>query len=180
MRRISRGTGDKGTTSLADGSRVSKNDSRVEAYGTLDELNSVLGLFLAFYTGPESIRIKRIQKELFLLGTDISTPLSKKQVRISEAHVKRLEEELEKLEEKLPNLKRFILPGGSKEASLLHIARTIARRAERSLAVLHEKGEINGNAFVYLNRLSGLLFELARKVNLDLDEKEEEVTIAQI
>ena len=175
MRQISRGTGDKGSTALADGSRVSKGDKRVEAYGTLDELNSFLGLFLSIH---KNAIVKRIQKEIFLLGTDISTPLSKKQVRITDGHIERLNEEIEELEKSLPKLKRFILPGGSEAAALLHIARAVSRRAERSLAELHERGEINPKAFVYLNRLSGLLFELARKVNIETGGIEEEVTIA--
>lgn len=174
MRRISKGTGDNGTTALADGSRVSKGDDRVEAYGTLDELNSFLGLFLSVSSNET---VKRIRQEIFLLGADISTPLSKKQARITGKHVERLNNEIEQLEKSLPEIKRFILPGGSQGASLLHISRTIARRAERSLAGPHERGEINTKAFVYLNRLSGLLFELARKVNAETGGKEEEVII---
>lgn len=171
---ISRGTGDNGSTALADGSRVSKSNALVEAYGTLDELNSFLGLFLA--TRNNEI-IKRIRKEIFLLGADISTPLAKKQARITEEHIGRVNREVGELEKSLPKLKRFILPGGSKGAALLHISRTIARRAERSLSEPHQRGEINPNAFVYLNRLSDLLFGLARKANMEDGGNEEEVTI---
>lgn len=179
MRTISRGTGDKGDTSLGDASRVSKDDPRVVVYGTIDELNSFLGLFLTAYKGKEASIVKRVQRELFVLGSDVSTPLDKKQVRIREEHIRRLEQEIETLEDSLPRLKRFILPGGTREAAILHIARTIARRAERSLAPLHRKGEANPHAFVYLNRLSGLLFMLARKVNEELGTKEEEVEPAK-
>lgn len=170
-------TGDDGTTSLGDGSRTRKDDPKVECYGAVDEANSQLGHFLSIYSGSHVDLVKRIQKELFVLGSDISTPLSREQVRISPDHVRGLEEDIRVIENSLPQLKRFILPGGSQPSAILHIARTTIRRAERRLTESFLDGKINDNTYVYLNRLSDFLFVLARKVNVEMGSNEEQVDI---
>src|SRR3989344_7582308 len=168
-------TGDSGTTSLFGGKRLSKNDARVEAYGTVDELNSLLGIILAENPQAEVIKkVIRVQKELFVLGSDLSTPLEIKikVPRITKAYITRLEKEIDQMENNLPKLKNFILPGGSKTGAKLHFARSIARRAERAIAALSSKEKINRNAQIYINRLSDWLFVLARYVN-KLEKKSE-------
>ncbi|MDE2088551.1 MAG: cob(I)yrinic acid a,c-diamide adenosyltransferase [Gammaproteobacteria bacterium] len=153
-------TGDKGTTGLGDGTRVAKDSPRVETYGTLDELNSVLGVVLA-HELPETIRaaLTRIQHELFDLGGELSIP---GQRVIVPEHVQRLERELDAFNADLPPLKEFILPGGSPAAAACHLARAVCRRAERRVVSLARAETVNGEAIVYLNRLSDLLFVIAR------------------
>ena len=171
-------TGDDGTTGLTDGSRVLKHSSRPQAYGTVDELNSSLGLvFLCLDNkdtedtfGEIKVLIRGIQNDLFDLGADLSTPISNvkqnyKPLRITENQVNRIEKTIDKYNEQLKPLNSFILPGGSEEASLLHLSRTIARRAERDVSLLSCEEEINKNSLVYLNRLSDLLFVLSRVLN---------------
>jgi len=171
MARISTGTGDKGETSLFDLTRVKKDSQRVAAYGDVDELNSALGLAAAearAAPGSEKLigEIETIQQHLFLLGADLATPMTKKQEnRIGEDEVKWVEALEDEIESSLPPLKEFILPGGTKVSSRLHLARTIARRAERNAVGLAKAEEVNPQALVYLNRLSDLLFLMARKVN---------------
>ena len=168
-------TGDSGTTSILGGKRLPKNDTRVEAYGTVDELNSLLGIILAENLQAEvSKKVTRVQKELFVLGTDLSAPqdVEVKTPRITKAYVGRLEKEIDRMEKSLPRLRNFILPGGSKTGAKLHLARSIARRAERSIAALSLKEKINRNAQVYINRLSDWLFVLARYVNRLENQKE--------
>ena len=149
------GGGDKGQTSLGDGSRVSKLDPRVAAMGDVDELNSLVG-----WAGG----LERVQNELFDLGADLSVPVAAgdERLRIDEAAVTRLEQEIDATNESLPELKSFVLPGGTETAARLYIARAVCRRAER--AVLAVDG-VNPLAAVYLNRLSDLLFVLARAAN---------------
>jgi cob(I)alamin adenosyltransferase len=171
-------TGDDGTTGLTDGSRVLKHSSRPQAYGTVDELNSSLGLvFLCLDKKDDKntfneikVLIRGIQNDLFDLGADLSTPISNvkqnyKPLRITENQVNRIEKTIDKYNEQLKPLNSFILPGGSEEASLLHLSRTIARRAERDVSLLSCEEEINKNSLVYLNRLSDLLFVLSRVLN---------------
>ena len=171
-------TGDDGTTGLTDGSRVLKHSSRPQAYGTVDELNSSLGLvFLCLDNkddentfGEIKVLIRGIQNDLFDLGADLSTPISNvkqnyKPLRITENQVNKIEKTIDKYNEQLKPLNSFILPGGSEEASLLHLSRTIARRAERDVSLLSCEEEINKNSLVYLNRLSDLLFVLSRVLN---------------
>jgi cob(I)alamin adenosyltransferase len=155
-------TGDDGTTGLGDGSRVPKDDVRVEAYGTLDELNSVMGLLLAEEL-PLDIRevLQPIQHELFDLGSEFCLPGYK---AITTVHVQRLEDILDKFNETLPPLKEFILPGGTPAAAVCHLARTICRRAERRAWTLHKQHPQNPESIKYLNRLSDLLFVLARVI----------------
>lgn len=155
-------TGDDGTTGLADGTRVLKDDVRVEAYGTLDELNSTLGVLLAEPL-PEDIAaaLRPIQHELFDLGSEFCLPGYK---AITAEHVKRLETTLDQFNDKLPPLKEFILPGGNRPAALCHVARTVCRRAERHAWTLNRQHPQNPEAIKYLNRLSDLLFVLARVI----------------
>ena len=155
-------TGDDGTTGLADGTRVPKDDPRVEAYGTLDELNSVLGVLLAEPL-PKDVAeaLQPIQHELFDLGSEFCLP---GYTAIAADHVQRLEATLDKFNESLPPLKEFILPGGSRAAALCHLARTVCRRAERRAWTLHGQHPQNPESIKYLNRLSDLLFVLARVI----------------
>ena len=157
-------TGDDGTTGLGDGSRVDKDNLRVEAFGTIDELNSLLGLVLAC-SPPSEINslLTSIQHELFDLGGEISVP--GREV-ISSEHVMRLEKELDKYNSKLEPLKEFILPGGSQLAAHCHICRAVCRRAERRLISLKREETVPEHAVKYLNRLSDLLFVLARSLNV--------------
>lgn len=153
-------TGDKGTTGLGNGDRVDKDSLRVEAYGTVDELNSVAGLVLAAEL-PADIRacLTRIQHELFDLGGELCMPGT---VLIPDSYVSDLEKDLDAANADLPPLKDFILPGGSEAAARCHLARTIARRAERRVVSLARVEQVNEVSVRYLNRLSDLLFVFAR------------------
>jgi len=156
-------TGDDGTTGLGDGQRVSKNHPRVEAYGTVDELNSAVGVLLAVAGLPETVRqcLTEVQHELFDLGGELCIPGHR---IITAEQVMRLEKELDAFNEPLPPLKDFILPGGGAGTAACHLARAIARRAERRVWAVAEleKDAINPEAPRYLNRLSDLLFVIAR------------------
>ena len=159
--------GDAGETSLGDGSRVSKLDERIAAYGTSDELNSALGVVLAGGC-PPAIRevLLRVQNELFDLGADLSVPLVEDgRLRVTQAQIDRLEADCDRFNDELPELRSFVLPGGSESAARLHVARTICRRAEREALAAAESEPVNPLAVVYLNRLSDLLFILARAAN---------------
>ncbi|EKD86781.1 MAG: hypothetical protein ACD_37C00146G0002 [uncultured bacterium] len=164
--------GDKGKTSLFDGTKVSKNDPRINAVGTIDELNSVIGIAIAQIPNPKSqIRkeLEEIQNDLFEIGGALAfpykTPLEQLEHRPGE-----FEELIDKLTEKLPELSDFILPGGGRAGSYLHLARTVCRRAERSTVQLSNK--IDPLILIYLNRLSDLLFTFARVVNYREKRKE--------
>ncbi len=161
-------TGDSGETSLFGGQRVSKNHSRIDAYGTVDELNSVIGLARTADPNPVIDAILgRIQSELFVLGADLATPPEKNaQIdRIGQDHVQKLEEDIDQLEQNLNPLKSFILPGGSPGAAYLHLARTVCRRAERTSFSCRQSEIISDEALFFLNRLSDLLFVMARYQN---------------
>jgi cob(I)alamin adenosyltransferase len=153
-------TGDKGTTGLGDGSRVDKDSLRVEAYGTVDELNSAVGLVLSADL-PSNVRdrLTRIQHELFDLGGELCMPGT---ALIPDSYVEALEHDLDGLNADLPPLKDFILPGGSESAARCHLARTVARRAERRVISLAHNETVNDATIRYLNRLSDLLFVIAR------------------
>ena len=153
-------TGDKGTTGLGDGSRVDKDSLRVEAYGTVDELNSAVGLVLSADL-PDDIRacLTRTQHELFDLGGELCMPGT---TLIPASYVEGLEQALDGFNDDLPPLKDFILPGGSEAAARCHLARTIARRAERRVISLAHNETVNEATIRYLNRLSDLLFVIAR------------------
>ena len=164
-------TGDKGETSLFGGKRVWKDDLRINAYGTIDELNSGLGVAICEITCEEQKEVIRsIQNDLFTLGSDLATPfdkVSKNSVipRVDEKFIVRLEELIDNYEKQLPELKNFILPGGSKGAALLQVARTVCRRAEREVTALSKQSDIGKQILIYLNRLSDLLFVLSRYEN---------------
>jgi cob(I)alamin adenosyltransferase len=159
-------TGDGGETGLVDGSRVSKASLRVEAYGEVDELNSWLGLVRVQLKDAELDAILGIiQNDLFIVGADLASPLSVSLPRIEQSFITALEEWADIYLEELPPLKEFILPGGSEAGALLHLARTVARRAERQIVRLAATEEINPLTIGYINRLSDLLFVLARLVN---------------
>lgn len=164
------GFGDKGNTSLFGGEKVSKNNERVEAYGVIDELNSIIGLLDAKVDDPEiKPLLKKIQNELFVLSSEIATPdeamRQKFNQTISEDHIRNMERTIDLFTEVVEPLRKFILPGGCEGAALAHVARTVCRRAERKLISLVNKHQINGLLLVYLNRLSDLLFVLARVIN---------------
>lgn len=163
LTRIYTRTGDDGTTGLSDGSRVAKDALRIEAMGTVDELNSSIGVLLAENL-PDSARscLVGVQHDLFDLGGELSLP---GHPVIAEAHVTRLEAALDEFNAGLPALKDFILPGGSRAAALAHVARTVCRRAERRVVTLSQQEAVAAPALHYLNRLSDLLFVLARVLN---------------
>jgi cob(I)alamin adenosyltransferase len=159
--------GDAGQTSLGDGSRVSKLDLRLVAYGTVDELNSALGVVLAAHP-PDEIRLvlERVQNELFDVGADLSVPLGRDgRLRVAQSQVDRLEADCDRFNAELPELRSFVLPGGTQEAAGLHVARTICRRAERETLRAAQKHDLDPLTGIYLNRLSDLLFVLARAAN---------------
>ena len=171
LTRIYTRAGDRGETSLGDGSRVSKLDPLIAAYGAVDELNSVLGVVLAVGVPPE-IRapLERIQNELFDLGADLSVPFGdggeRERLRVSQAQIDELERLCDAFNVELPPLKSFVLPGGAEPAALLHVARTVCRRAERDALAADGARGVNPLALAYLNRLSDLLFILARAANV--------------
>ena len=172
LTRIYTRAGDGGETSLCDGSRVPKLDCRIAAFGTVDELNSLLGLALAGEL-PDEMRavLGRIQNELFDVGADISVPFGiADRLRVSQAQVDALEADCDRFNADLPELRSFVLPGGSEAAARLHVARAVCRRAERDVLEASEQVELNPLVLVYLNRLSDLLFILARAANAGGDE----------
>ena len=157
-------TGDDGTTGLGDGTRVPKDDARVEAYGTVDETNSTIGVVLAHAAVPDEVRrcLIEVQHDLFDLGGELCIPGSRV---ITDEHTARLENDLDRFNEDLPRLKEFILPGGGPAAAACHVARTVCRRAERTLITAAATEAIGERARIYVNRLSDLLFVLARACN---------------
>jgi cob(I)alamin adenosyltransferase len=175
LNRIYTRTGDDGSTGLTDGARRLKCDLRVEAYGEIDETNSVIGVArLSTRDLPDlDAMLERIQNDLFDLGADLATPPAEKPpehepLRIIPAQVERLEREIDALNARLAPLRSFVLPGGSPAAADLHLARAVARRAERRMVALHEKGEeVGAPALAYVNRLSDFLFVAARVANAD-------------
>jgi len=172
LTRIYTGGGDRGETSLGDGSRVPKLDCRIAAFGAVDELNSQVGLALAAELPPELREtLRRVQNELFDLGADLSVPFGvADRLRISEDHIERLERDCDRFNAGLSELKSFVLPGGSEAAARLHVARAVCRRAEREALAAAEELDISRLALVYLNRLSDLLFILARTANAGGEE----------
>jgi cob(I)alamin adenosyltransferase len=168
LNRIYTRTGDDGSTGLADGSRVGKDELRIAAYGTVDELNSVMGLAVGACAAAQPTlaeRLERLQHDLFDLGADLATPGTGEGLRIQAAQVKHLESEIDLHNRDLPALDSFVLPGGSAASQWLHLARTVCRRAERETVALSREEEINPEAIRYLNRLSDLLFVCARVAN---------------
>jgi len=170
LSRIYTKAGDGGETGLGDGTRVPKCSARVTAYGEVDELNAVLGL-VAGVDGPHQSLIRSVQNDLFDLGADLCVPPSDAQpdaaLRVSGDQVLRLEREIDRANERLEPLNTFVLPGGAPAAAWLHLSRTVCRRAERAVVGLMQTESVNPNVLVYLNRLSDLLFVLARVANGD-------------
>jgi len=167
--------GDQGYTSLFGGASVEKSSLRIHAYGTVDELNSVIGVALSHPISDKSAEIlNEIQSQLFVLGADLATLQSKevKIERIGKGDIEKLEKWIDELEEHLPPLKNFILPGGSPAGANIHQARTVCRRAERNTVALRQNDPISSETVIYLNRLSDLLFVLARFENKQAGEPE--------
>ncbi len=162
-------TGDKGSTSLFGGKRISKSNIRIETYGTVDELNAAIGVAICEVTSEKIKKtLAKIQNDLFIVGGDLATPLNEEKMKIlrtTDKMVTCLENEIDIFDVKLEKLKNFILPGGTKSAALLHFARTICRRTERKVVELSETEQINDEIVKYLNRLSDLLFIFARVEN---------------
>lgn len=171
--------GDKGETSLGDGSRIAKDDTRVAAYGTVDEANAVIGLARLHTSGEADAALARIQNDLFDLGADLCRPggdekgqgasdaakNAKGPLRIIQAQIDRLEAEIDGMNAELAPLESFVLPGGTEASATLHLARTVVRRAERLITELARTEAVNPSAIAYINRLSDHLFVLARHLN---------------
>ncbi len=165
--------GDGGETGLFDGSRVAKNDPRIETYGDIDELNASLGVVLGFIRDDTDIRncLLTVQRELFVIGAHIADPTARvetergEKASFSDAQVTRLEQWIDEFEADLPPLQTFILPGGSKGGAALHHARTVCRRAERHIVALSQQEPVSPLIITYMNRLSDLLFVIARLEN---------------
>jgi cob(I)alamin adenosyltransferase len=165
-------TGDNGTTGLIGGSRVKKYNIRLEAYGTVDELNSYIGVVRSMQTEEHADAIlERIQHKLFVIGANLASdetvPMIKQQLPCGKADIELLEKEMDQMIDVLPPLNNFILPGGCQASSFCHIARTVCRRAERRIVELSEKAEVDSNLIKYINRLSDYLFVLSRKISMD-------------
>lgn len=165
-------TGDDGTTGLIGGSRVRKNHVRLDAYGTVDELNSLIGVVRSMQTDTQADSIlEKIQNKLFIIGanlaSDDSVTLIQKQMPVGITDIEVLEKEMDLMNEFLPELRNFILPGGCQATAFCHLARTVCRRAERHIVELSEKTLVDPNLIKYINRLSDYLFVLSRKVSMD-------------
>ncbi|WP_288674448.1 cob(I)yrinic acid a,c-diamide adenosyltransferase [uncultured Bacteroides sp.] len=171
-------TGDRGTTSLVGGTRVSKTHIRLEAYGTVDELNSHLGFLITFLSDEhDKLFLQKVKDRLFAVGSYLAT--DRERTRLKEAsiitpeQVETIEHEIDRLDDTLPPLSAFVLPGGCRGAAVCHICRTVCRRAERRILTLAEQADISSELLAYVNRLSDYLFVLSRKMNQD--EKKEEI-----
>ncbi|MBO4268753.1 MAG: cob(I)yrinic acid a,c-diamide adenosyltransferase [Bacteroidaceae bacterium] len=179
MSKIYTRTGDKGTTSLVGGKRVSKTDPRLEAYGTIDELNSFIGLMLSAMDGKAETagNIRWIQQKLFNIGGCLATDTTSFRLpdscKVLQSDVERMEQMIDALTEGLPEQRSFILPGGTEAASYAHVARTVCRRAERLILALPDDAKAPSELLQYINRLSDYLFVLARRINFfaGVDEK---------
>lgn len=165
-------TGDDGTTAIVGGHRIWKTDVRIEAYGTVDELNAQIGLLCAYLLNTSSREfLQKVQSDLFTIGSYLATDTSKNEVRpqsiVRKSMIEALEKRIDEIDAKLPKTPLFILPGGARSAALCHVCRTVCRRAER--CILHLAGEvtIEPNVLSYINRLSDYFFVLARKLNID-------------
>ncbi len=168
--------GDRGQTSLFGGKRVSKSSCRIDTYGTVDELNSLLGVVRSYELSDQVDQLlHKIQKQLFILGADLASPVDKDDSvpRITQQEVASLETAIDEMQEELPKLKNFILPGGSRPGAYLHFARTVCRRAERKCVHCKESALFSEHTISYLNRLSDLLFVAARFVNYQRGNREE-------
>lgn len=170
-------TGDKGTTSLVGGTRVPKTHDRLEAYGTVDELNSFLGLLITYVADGQDVAfLQRVQNSLFVVGSYLATDQAKMSLKsasvVTPVMVAEMENEIDRLDALLPPLSAFVLPGGSRGAAFCHVCRTVCRRAERRILTLSAEVEIAPELLAYMNRLSDYLFVLSRKINLDAKKDE--------
>ena len=176
MPKIYTKTGDRGETSLGDGTRVSKRHPRISAFNNLDEVNSMIGFARSLNPSMRIDKIlEQIQNDIFVLGADLATPCreAKRPIpRIKEEHVKFLERTIDACEDKVPELRNFILPGGASAAAALHMARAFARRAERKIIDITQVEELNPQILAYANRLSDCLFVLARLANFEVGIKD--------
>lgn len=170
-------TGDQGTTGLVGGTRISKTDIRLESYGTVDELNSQIGLLIAHLKeGADKDFLLRIQNKLFVVGSYLATDQEKTKLHeasvVQLSDIESLEQQIDVIDEQLPSLNRFILPGGCVDAALCHVCRTICRRAERRILSLSANVPIDKNIIAFINRLSDYFFILSRKMNIDQNNEE--------
>ncbi|MBQ6037870.1 MAG: cob(I)yrinic acid a,c-diamide adenosyltransferase [Bacteroidaceae bacterium] len=170
-------TGDKGTTSLVGGTRVPKTHARLEAYGTVDELNSFIGLLITYLNlEEEQAFLQRVQNNLFVIGSNLATDQSITELRaasiITKDMIAEMEHRIDCVDASLPPLTAFVLPGGSRGTAVCHVCRTVCRRAERRILALAEQAEVSPELIAYINRLSDYLFVLSRKIN-QVDKKEE-------
>lgn len=170
-------TGDAGTTSLVGGTRVSKTHVRLESYGTIDELNSHLGLLITYLTDENDRRfLLRVQNLLFSIGSHLATDQEKMELKqasiLTTKHVEEVEKEIDRIDGLLPALRAFVIPGGSRGAAVCHICRTVCRRAERRILSLAENHTVSPEVIAYVNRISDYLFVLSRKLNIsgEIDE----------
>lgn len=170
-------TGDKGSTSLVGGVRISKTSVRIEAYGTVDELNSQLGLLAAYMEeGDDKVMVERIQSNLFRVGTNLATDQSRtplySSAKLPDGATEQLEKEIDKILAELPERQGFVLPGGTVAAAAAHVCRTVCRRAERRIVALAEEAVVTPDVQCYVNRLSDYLFVLAKKLNFIAGQSE--------
>jgi cob(I)alamin adenosyltransferase len=170
-------TGDSGTTALIGGSRVPKTHDRLEAYGTVDELNSFIGLLVSLIaTDSDQLFLQQIQQKLFVVGSYLATDQERTEVKsvsvISTDDVVAVENEIDRIDSALPPLRAFVIPGGTQAASVCHVCRTVCRRAERRILTMAENYPISPELLSYINRLSDYFFVLSRKTNLDADNEE--------
>jgi cob(I)alamin adenosyltransferase len=173
-------TGDQGNTSFVGGERVKKNDIRIQAYGDLDELNSTLGLTITYINEKEVRKfLERIQHDIFTVCAELASLTDKElefQVpKVTLEHIKDLEEMIDHISKKLPEQKTFILPGGTRASALLHLSRTVTRRVERSVVTINETHNLNPYILKYINRLSDLLYVLARYMNKEITPEQEPI-----
>ncbi|MFQ5533549.1 MAG: cob(I)yrinic acid a,c-diamide adenosyltransferase [Sphingomonadales bacterium] len=169
LSRIYTRSGDSGVTRFADGQRVPKHAPRIAAYGTVDETNAVVGMARLHTAGEADAMLARIQNDLFDLGADLATPGedfdTDESLRVTQEQVDRLEQEIDRMNEELEPLRSFVLPGGCEAATYLHLARTVARRAEREICTLADAESVNPAALRYINRLSDHFFVMSRHLN---------------
>ncbi|MDR1102617.1 MAG: cob(I)yrinic acid a,c-diamide adenosyltransferase [Tannerella sp.] len=161
------GGGDRGTTSLVGGQRVSKTHPRLDAYGTVDELNSFTGLLITEIGDEETVDLLQfIQHKLFAVGSSLATETEHVSLKsaslITSGHIRRLEESIDRIDSRLPKMTGFVLPGGCRTAALAHVCRTVCRRAEREICRLAVESQVDENVLIFMNRLSDLLFIIAR------------------
>ena len=162
-------TGDKGTTALVGGKRVSKTDPRIESYGTVDELNSFVGLLATEVTDEKDLEfLKFVQHKLFNIGSYLATDQENTELniesRVTDESISRIEKEIDRIDADLPRMNHFVLPGGSRSAALAHVCRTVCRRGERCIYALNVTAETDKNVLIFINRLSDYFFVLSRKL----------------